>query len=315
MAHSAIDFCVLQLAAESVVLARTQYVLNVEDSATRSTTPQNPPPATKSITNPADPSTSTPVKPGMQFSSGDLVGPVLELPETTNPYKLLCDTYKGLYEYFGDSLAGRLPHHFVKDYYSIKREEPRVSFGDTDSKKSGEELLQQFLNVKDVKRVEIKQEPHRNKSDADVGIEMEHDSQILEQNADDIDFEGDEKSIRSERSSRSSRSERSHSDENDSYMGEDTDLTVKATVSESLGIKLTITKRPKLRLTDDEEGGVIDKMNIATKMESKKRRQKDSDSSKVKVRKEPLVSLAFEQRKRIFATSVRVSVPGTRAEK
>ena len=133
--------------------------------------------------------------------------------------------------------------------------------------------------------------------DVEVDVRSENGNHCYEPTPDDLDmmYDGDEKSSRSERSSRSSRSERSHSDENCSFMGEDTDLTVKATVSESLGIKLTITKRPKLKSTSD--GGdkqLGTKKAGAVPVDGRRRRRKDS-ASFTKLRKEPLVLAAFER--------------------
>ena len=134
------------------------------------------------------------------------------LMEPPTPYMSACAsllaTYQQLYDCFGNSLAARLPVFVLPGVYVAKREEIVVSLADEFTRKSGEELLQTFLEV-DRERITP---------------------------TDDVDMD--------EQSERSSRSERSHSDE--SYVDEQADLTVKATVSHpSQGIKLTILKRPK----------------------------------------------------------------------
>ena len=122
-AHKALGTLLLflQFAAEYVVLARTHQVLHLHTDDCSSA--ENGKPVKEAIreSSKPEPSTSTPLKPGIHFTGGDLIGPVLELPEVTNPYKVLAGEYRDLYEYFGDSLAGRLPHCYVKDYYAIKK--------------------------------------------------------------------------------------------------------------------------------------------------------------------------------------------------
>lgn len=132
------------------------------------------------------------------------------------------DVYSKLYEYFGDSLAARLPNVPVLDFYETKREsDAAVSFADEDTCRTGEELLQRFL-----------EQPSTSKRSR-----LEKDGLMEERTPDDTD--PDDKSNVSVCSGRSS-------DGNHSYVGDDTDLTIKATVTDpSRGIKLTILKRPK----------------------------------------------------------------------
>ena len=211
------------------------------DATTGSNRPS--PPARVTSANPA---TSTPLKRDdrptdrdnpawstMEVTDeSDLIGPVIALPENTNPYQVLAALYAQLYEYCGDGLAGKLPVHSVANRYVGRRKEAsRVTFEDQDSHKSGEQLLREFLDMPYPVAMDTAQTKSENQS-ADGTVDMDYD----------------EKSERSERSERSSRSERSHSDESLSFLGDDADLTVKATVSDpSLGIKLTITKRPKVK--------------------------------------------------------------------
>lgn len=132
------------------------------------------------------------------------------------------DVYSKLYEYFGDSLAARLPNVPVLDFYESKGESDAVvSFADDDTCRTGEELLQRFL-----------EQPSSSKRSR-----LEKDGLMEDRTSDDTDLE--DKSNMSVCSGRSS-------DGNHSYVGDDTDLTIKATVSDpSRGIKLTILKRPK----------------------------------------------------------------------
>ena len=272
----------LQLAAECYLLVRSVKLLNLEngchddDKSTGKNGTDRTAPLDKSDNKQTDePTTSTPVKSGIDFSDGDLIGTVLELPEANNPYKLMMENYSRLIEYFGDSLSMKLPHHHVREYYCQRKREMEVKLGDENTSKSGEELLQQLLLTDDVAGSES---GFINVVNADdlvvVDEDGKSDSHSLDPGTYEMDYEGaydgDEKSIkseRSERSSRSSRSERSHSDETfNSFTDADTDLTVKA-VSESTGIKLFITKRPKAKVAGDidspvQEGTKVDEMPI-----------------------------------------------------
>ena len=166
------------------------------------------------------------------FVDGDLPGTVIQLPDNgTTPLRTFAELYLELYEYFGDSLAARLPVLLIPggsqcNLTSATRNsapEPMValSTGDESASKTGEQLLQQFLvPSSDERRMSVRKD------------EQPEDGRDADENRSD-----------GNRSSRSSRS-----DENTSYAGDDADLTVKATVSDpSLGIKLTILKRPKLQ--------------------------------------------------------------------
>ena len=207
-----------------------------------------------------DPSSSTPIKPGIHFPHLDLLGPVIELPEakeaavtavaepdtelvgtvltlpeTATPrvysQRPLVDLYRELYDYFGDGLATRLPVREVRDLYKPRHKEIVVSLADEDSKKSGEELLQAFLNVPD-------------RMDDSETVDVKSENQSYGQTPDDneMDFDADEKS------ERSSRSDRSHSDESSFMEG---NLTVRAMVGDpSRGIKITISKLPKTQVAD-----------------------------------------------------------------
>ena len=231
-----------------MILARSQSIINQwEAHQAKVNSEEISPPllipkaASKKSTNKGELSTSTPTKPGkdMEFLDGDLIGPVLQLPETTNPFKIISDMYQELYEYFGDSLAAKLPIRHLQNIYIQGQKEVYVSLGDDECKKSGEELLQQLLNSATPEMPSVQPDD----------TEMKSENHSYEQTMEEMDFdEKSEPSERSEQSSRSSRSDRSHSDENLSFLGDDTDLTVKATVSDpSMGIKLTITKRPKAK--------------------------------------------------------------------
>ena len=197
----------------------------------------------------ADPSTSTPIKPGITFSHLDLLGPVIELPdsketpvtaaseqaaellgtvlnipETSNsapgPQQPLSALYFLLAEYFGDSLAARLPVRQVHEIYVRKHPQPVVSLADADSKKSGEELLQVFLNVSG------------SKLDDSENVDIKSENQSYEP-AEDEDIDMD----KSEHSSE-------HSDDS-TFM--ESNLTVKTVVGDpSTGIKLTFRMLPKI---------------------------------------------------------------------
>lgn len=199
-----------------------------------------------------DPSTSTPIKPGIHFPHLDLLGPVLELPdntkeapvtasteqeselvgtvltlpETSTPQaemQSLSELYKQVAEYFGDSLTSRLPVHQVGDMYVRRQQLPVVSLADQDSKKSGEELLQVFLNV-------------TTKHEDGENVDMKSENQSYDPTPDDIEM--DEADEKSEHSSRSE-----HSDDS-TYI--DSNLTVKTVVDpSSAGIKLTFRKMPR----------------------------------------------------------------------
>lgn len=155
------------------------------------------------------------------FSVGDSLA--IESKNLASSSSSFLDVYSKLYEYFGDSLAARLPNVPVLDFYESKGESDAVvSFADEDTCRTGEELLQRFL-----------EQPSSSKRSR-----LEKDG-VMEDNRTPDDTDLEDKSNMSVCSGRSS-------DGNHSYVGDDTDLTIKATVSDpSRGIKLTILKRPK----------------------------------------------------------------------
>ncbi len=171
----------------------------------------------------------------------ELLGPVLDLPEPGQSAEQL---YELGYEYFGDSLAMRLPVVQISNFYVASSTcEAPILLGDENSKKSGEELLQEILDSKPVGRGMRK---------STESLSQEVKSEV--HGSEDMDVDVDEKSSRSGRSSRSSRSDRSHSEDLSFLgLGEDADLTVQATVSDpSMGIKLFISKKPKSRVETEK---------------------------------------------------------------
>ena len=176
---------------------------------------------------------SSDAKPGVEIEDGDLIGTVLQLPESTNPYKIAAELYTEFTNYFGDSLSAKLPVEDVEDFYVDIRQDTLVDLGSEESKKSGEQLLHQILNAPSITPVA---------SASRLGSSGNPTDEPRSENHSAYDFTPDD-----EKSERSSRSDRSHSDDL-SFLGDDTDLTVKATVSDpSLGIKLTIAKLPKFK--------------------------------------------------------------------
>ena len=172
----------------------------------------------------------------------ELQGPVLTLPESRNPYKNLTDMYRNLDDCFGDALSMRNPVRHLEGVYVVRSKEVKVSLADPDEDvhKSGEELLKQFtVGVEDM--LQNNEMP-----------DLEEVEPQSNQSPEDVDYDMEEKSERSERSSRSSRS---HSDENLSFLGEDSDLTVKNVSDPSQGIKLTIMKLPKVKISLEENNG------------------------------------------------------------
>ena len=183
-----------------------------------------------------------PVKPEQQTeqvemvtAKEDLIGTVLQLPESTNPYKIASELYSEFSSYFGDSLSAKLPVGRVDGFYSSQEKEDKlVQLSSEEAKKSGEELLQQIMNAP------LPPQHHHYHHHHSRGPSRMH-SMANTEDSDLHSFFDDEKS------EMSSRSERSHSDDL-SFLYDDSDLTVKTTVNDpSLGIKLTITKRPKTK--------------------------------------------------------------------
>lgn len=214
------DYVLFQLMAEYVVRAHIQHTEMSIKAAQKEDDWSEAGPSAVSLR------TAPPLNPIVVhndgFIDGDLPGAVITLPDSTAPPpKTFSETYSHLYECFGDSLAARLPITNVTDFYRHRKKPMLISFGDADTERTGDELLQQFL--------EHPAGARRNTSD--------------QRTPEDMDV--DEKSNPSVWSARSSRS-----DGNLSYMGEDTDLSIKATVSDpSRGIKMTILKRPKTKLS------------------------------------------------------------------
>ena len=174
-----------------------------------------------------DPITSSSVgkTSGLQAHHQELLGTVLELPEAKTPHQLMLEMYADMNDRFGDSLSGRMPINWIRDFYHVKIEEKFVSLADDDSHKTGEEMLQAFLTVS-------REEAERRRANG---------------NGDDDDDN------RSDRSDRSSRSDRSDSDDLISPFLGDSKITVSTTLSDpSMGIKLKIRKLPKPELPPPE---------------------------------------------------------------
>ncbi|XP_013406678.1 TAF6-like RNA polymerase II p300/CBP-associated factor-associated factor 65 kDa subunit 6L [Lingula anatina] len=176
----------------------------------------------------------------------------------TKPTRMVYKSYKELYEklycFFGDCLSTRLPVAQIELDQMPKKTDNLVSLADSDSLKSGEDLLAVFLNTAD-------------KMEAD----SEHTSDKTR--LDEIDIDGDVKSEPSEPSDKS--------DENLLFLGEDTsnvDLTVKSTNDSSKGIKLIISKRPKRKHESKERKS--DKYRSDSKEPKHKRRKQNVQSSK-----------------------------------
>ena len=164
------------------------------------------------------------------FTHQDLLGPVLELPDAfTAPKYTLTDMYLQFADRFGDSLIARLPYieQLPIDIYQtpqpVDLERQLVKLGYPDDKKSGEELLQSFMD--DGYIVGRRRDYNHLHGDCDI----------------DYDF-GD----RSDRSSRSDQSDLLN------FLGDDTDVTVK-NIDQSHGIKLIFSKKPKSKPTPDSE--------------------------------------------------------------
>jgi hypothetical protein len=136
--------------------------------------------------------------------------------EKENPYED-CEKLKEVYQLSfntcGDTLSSRLPIESVSNVY-FPKSLPKVSLADDDSKKSGEELLQQFL----------------------PSIRRGRGRRSFETGEFDEDYDDD------------------RSSDDLSFVGEgDADLTIKATVSDpGKGIKLLIGKKSKSRLSEAE---------------------------------------------------------------
>lgn len=164
------------------------------------------------------------------FTHHDLLGPVLELPDAfTAPKYTLTDMYLQFADRFGDSLVARLPYieQLPVDIYQVPQqpdsEGQLVRLGYPEDKKSGEELLQSFLD--DGNLANRRRDYDRLHDDCDI----------------DYDFED-----RSDHSSRSDQSDLLN------FLGDDTDMTV-TNIDQSHGIKLIFSKKPKSKPTPDSE--------------------------------------------------------------
>ena len=163
------------------------------------------------------------------FTHQDLLGPVLELPDAfTAPKYTLTDMYLQFADRFGDSLVARLPYieQLPIEVYQLPQQpdfEQLVKLGYPEDKKSGEELLQSFLN--DGSLLSRHRDYDRLHDDCDI----------------DYDFED-----RSDHSSRSDQSDLLN------FLGDDTDVTVK-NIDQSHGIKLIFSKKPKTKPTPESE--------------------------------------------------------------
>ncbi|XP_064621498.1 TAF6-like RNA polymerase II p300/CBP-associated factor-associated factor 65 kDa subunit 6L [Lineus longissimus] len=163
------------------------------------------------------------------------------------------EMYKNLVEVFGDELSSRLPPIVLKSRSCPRKEVPSVQLYDTENQRSGEDLLAEFLDVTDVADVAKSDETtYESKSDRSYHSPY------------DVDVDVDSRSYRSDHSYRSDRSD------DLSFLDDSSvDLTVKSTVNDPrLGIKLTITKRPKQAMPSK------DKLSDRSKSESKHGRKK-----------------------------------------
>ena len=174
--------------------------------------------------------TSTPVKSEDIPASVALLASKMHLLDQP-PHILLLDIYREFYEYFGDSIAMRLPIRHIENRYIKKKVNFEVHLGDEDSKRSGEELLKIFMETS---AVNVTQEH------SEMEIPDEDSKSVnseFEPTPDDIDIDMDEKSDLSYRSDRS---------DDHSFLGNDSGkiaLTVKTTVNDpALGIKLKFSK-------------------------------------------------------------------------
>ena len=219
-----------QLCCEYVIRSRTQALLS-------GTNPSSSKPQRKESSQPApvikqEPTIkveppSTPENAEVMMDD-DLVGTVLQLPESTNPYKIASELYSEFSSYFGDGLSARLPINTVTGYYTpIPKEDKLVQLWSEESKKSGEELLQQIMSApmpSNPSSAHHSRGPSRMHSGANG-----EESDLLSL------FDDGKSEV-------SSRSERSHSDDL-SFFIDESDLTVKTTVHDpSQGVKMTLKR-------------------------------------------------------------------------
>ncbi|XP_045187265.2 TAF6-like RNA polymerase II p300/CBP-associated factor-associated factor 65 kDa subunit 6L [Mercenaria mercenaria] len=174
--------------------------------------------------------------------------------------------YIEMLEYFGDSLTLRLPEilELRRDVFKPAPREIKTFLTDTESQKSGEELLaeleeqvkqeqeekklrhqESYLKVKQElelkeRSVRYKREHECRQADRRQQLQIAQQRQIISAAGDsdaEIDVEGD-----NDKSDNSFQSEKSEED-----LAADMSLAVKSSIGEpGQGIKLTFTKRPKL---------------------------------------------------------------------
>ena len=153
--------------------------------------------------------------------------------------------YLQFQEEFGESLLPQLPSLSSFTFKRPVLKEKEVSLADADSHRTGEEMLQEFLTHNS--------HPGGNKSERIPFMKMESTT------SSDMEVSN-------------------NSDERSSYEGDDSHLTVKATVSDpSKGIKLFISKKRSKGLREEE---TKKKGGTRGKGESKRKRQ-DSLQSKL----------------------------------
>ena len=178
-----------------------------------------------------------------------------------------CAFYNEMIEYFGDSLAMQLPEipELKCIVFKPTPKEIPVSLGDKDANKSGEELLDEFME-----QVKIEEELERKRKEQEkyeqerkereqqarlARVQSDYDRRMADHRQqlhlayqrkalgevlgsdDEVDIEGD------------NGAKSDNSDRSEEEAGAQPALAVKSTVSgPGQGIKLTITKRPRLTL-------------------------------------------------------------------
>lgn len=172
------------------------------------------------------------------------------------------ETYSQLYEYFGDSLAARLPYIQLNDFYIEAKPELVRLFNIPELMQTDEELLEAF-NVKE-------EEVQSNSMEDDRYSYEDHDDNSLMSD----DGEGD---VEPETT--------------------DVDLRIKSTVSDPIqGIKLTITKLPRAppppAPVHGESGKVITKLSI--KIPKEQLIQPEPEPPPVKQNEEEVEETPFE---------------------
>ena len=210
-----------------------------------------------------------------------------------------CAFYNEMYEYFGDSLAMQLPDmpELKCIVFKPTPKEISVSLTDPETSKSGEELLDEFME-----QVKIEEEIERKRKEQEKyekekrereeqarleKVQLEYNRRMADHRQqlqlayqrrargevlgsdDEIDIEGDN-------GAKSDNSDRSE-EETPASGPADVSLAVKSTVSgPGQGIKLTITKRPRLTLN----------LKQSTPSPHSSHQQKDSKETKSRKRKQ-----------------------------